>query len=78
MVIVPPDPCFLPCSPELGELHNQVSLLSLVNNDAEAAASHAARALDITRKHFGEDGRLAGHRQLRLGVAYFAQVGEPS
>jgi len=66
------EPNFPDC-PELGELHNQVSLLSLVNGDAEAAVAHAARALDLTRKHFGTTGALVGHRQLRLGVAYFAQ-----
>lgn len=48
--------------------------MSLVSGDADGAANHAATALEITRKHFSHRGQLVGHRQLRLGVANFAQV----
>ncbi len=43
--------CVCVCSAELGELHNQVALLTLVEGDVETAAGHAATALDITRKY---------------------------
>ncbi|KAG2502169.1 hypothetical protein HYH03_000656 [Edaphochlamys debaryana] len=65
------EPMF-PNSPELGELHNQVSLLLLFQGSAEEAAGHAQTSLDTTRHHFGSSSVLTAHRLLRLGVAKFA------
>ncbi|GFH19277.1 uncharacterized protein HaLaN_16198 [Haematococcus lacustris] len=66
------EPTF-PASPELGELYNQVALLSLVAGDVEEAARHAEAAHDMTLRAFGPASVLTGHRALRLGVARFAQ-----
>lgn len=60
--------CFLCCSPELSELHNQAALLLLFGHQHDAAAKHASDALDITQKAFGPTHPLTGHRLLRLGT----------
>lgn len=57
-----------PCSPELGELHNQAALLLLFGHQHDAAARHASDALDLTQKAFGPTHPLTGHRLLRLGT----------
>lgn len=55
-------------SPELSELHNQAALLLLFGHQHDAAAKHAADALEITQKVFGTVHPLTGHRLLRLGT----------
>eukprot|EP00198_Chlamydomonas_reinhardtii_P006919 XP_001696255.1 predicted protein [Chlamydomonas reinhardtii] len=66
------EPMF-PNSPELGELHNQAALLLLFQNKGEEAAYHAGVSLETTKRHFGANSILTGHRLLRLGVAKFVQ-----
>jgi len=61
-----------PDSPEVGELHNQVAVLSLSEGDTATAAQHAEVSLASATKHFGPTSPLTAHRQLRLGVARFA------
>ena len=62
-----------PSSPELGELHNQIGLLSLLQDKNDQAAEHAQTALNLTSKAFGEQSVLTGHRLTRLGSVKVAQ-----
>lgn len=61
------------CSPEVGELHNQVALLLFMQGNVDDSATHAQHALDVTKAAFGPGSVLTGHRLLRMGAVRMGQ-----